>query len=294
MPFVSLAVSLVLLLGLARVSSGAPGAVDPTFGIGGRVIREFGGLELARALTVQPDGKLVLAGTFAIPSGRFFSVADILLARFEPDGSLDPSFGAGGVVLSDFGGAEYPIYALAVQPDGRLVVSSSVPSSGSTFTLVRYLPDGSLDSTFGRGGLVSDFPDQVSPAARALALQPDGKLVAVGHSAGDVASTHLLLARYLTADGCRGTGPFRVWGRVTGATSGSGLRGVGLTLTGPGECMEATISKFLGGYTVRDLGEGTYTVTPSQDGCTFEPPSQTVTLAGGHAAPNFTAACPAE
>ena len=289
MPFVSLAVSLVLLLGLARVSSGAPGAVDPTFGIGGRVIREFGGLELARALTVQPDGKLVVAGSYATDE-----VALFLLMRYQPDGSLDPSFGAGGVVLSDFGGAEYPIYALAVQPDGRLVVSSSVPSSGSTFTLVRYLPDGSLDSTFGRGGLVSDFPEQVSPAALALALQPDGKLVAVGHSAGDVASTHLLLARYLTADGCRGTGPFRVWGRVTGATSGSGLRGVGLTLTGPGECMEATISKFLGGYTVRDLGEGTYTVTPSQDGCTFEPPSQTVTLAGGHAAPNFTAACPAE
>jgi uncharacterized delta-60 repeat protein len=270
------------------------GDLDPTFGAGGIVLGDLGQDERVAALTLQPDGKLVAAGTLASPDGDFYAVADILLVHVEPDGSLDASFGAGGVVLADFGGLEYPTYALVVQPDGRPVVASGVVSCGSAFTLVRYLPDGRLDRAFGKDGLVCGLPGEASPVALALALQPDGKLVVAGNTYGDGSSPDVLLARYLTADGCRGTGPFHIWGRVTDATRGAGLREVGLALTGPGGCMEATATKFQGVYAFPALGEGTYTVKPGEESCNFEPPNHKLTLAGDHARASFAAACIAE
>jgi uncharacterized delta-60 repeat protein len=114
----------------------------------------------------------------------------VLLGEGAP-GDLDPTFGAGGRVTTNFeesSGAD----ALVLQPDGKLVVAGGVGDAPlHDFILVRYLPDGRLDPTFGGGGLVTtDFGDW--DEAHALVLQPDGKLVAAGHSGfGDFA-----LARY--------------------------------------------------------------------------------------------------
>ncbi len=122
------------------------------------------------ALVVQPDGKIVAAGS---ADGRF------ALARYVPDGSLDTSFGTGGIVSGSAGAAE----ALVLQPDGKLVAAGwSQPSASGDAQLVRYNPDGSVDPTFGTNGVASSTVLWVSDTRHAFDLQSDGKLVVAGTS----------------------------------------------------------------------------------------------------------------
>ncbi len=166
--------------GLARYNP--DGSLDTSFGTGGEVLTDFGGEEFANALVLQPDGKLVAAGTTG---------SDFALARYNADGSLDTSFGSGGkVTTAGFGSAR----ALVLQPDGKLVAAGDgFPplATSDDFGLVRYNSDGSLDTSFGTAGkILTDFGG-TNEAATSLVLQPDGKLVAAGSSNGDFA-----LARY--------------------------------------------------------------------------------------------------
>jgi uncharacterized delta-60 repeat protein len=104
------------------------GTLDPTFGTGGTVTT---GLELAFALVVQADGKLVAAGLVGLVG------SDFALARYNPDGTLDPSFGTGGTVTTDFAGADDAAHALAVQADGKLVAAGEAGPC-CDFALARY------------------------------------------------------------------------------------------------------------------------------------------------------------
>lgn len=165
---------------LARYA--ADGSLDPGFGSGGTVQTTFGVNQAgARALVLQPDGKLVAAGAF---SGGAFGV---VLARYASDGTLDSTFGSGGIVQTAFAVNPTSIAALILQPDGKLVAAGSrrAATSGPTpfdFLLVRYDTDGTLDGTFGSGGVVTtDFAGEDS-TVNALVIEPDGKLVAVGGS----------------------------------------------------------------------------------------------------------------
>ena len=208
------------------------GSLDSTFGAGGKVTTSFGGFTRAFALALQPDGKIVVAGqalsqvalarynsdgtldaTFGsggratgVVSGIAFAVALQLdgkivvagefLARYSSSGHLDPTFGSGGVVPVSFGGRSAS--AVAIQVDGKIMAggetSSSIPSGGDDFALARYNVDGTLDATFGSGGrVVTDF-GSMDEEIRALALQPDGKIVVVGPSP---CCTNSILARYL-------------------------------------------------------------------------------------------------
>lgn len=97
-------------------------------------------------------------------------------------GDLDPTFGAGGIVTTDFFGSDNFATAIAVQPDGRIVVAGTAQSSAdvdkSDFAVARYLPDGTLDSTFGSAGKVtSDFAGSAD-LGHAVAIQADGIIVA--------------------------------------------------------------------------------------------------------------------
>jgi uncharacterized delta-60 repeat protein len=173
---------------LARYTSN--GALDPTFGTGGVVTTTVSGASAeAKALVVQPDGKLVAAGDAVVSfagNTRFVAVA-----RYNPNGSLDTTFGNGGLgYVADVQGAGE---ALAVQPDGKLVVAGT---DGSSFQLVRYTSSGSLDSTFGSGGVATTAVGSGPAEARGLVVQPDGKLVAAG-SARVGLSTDFALVRYL-------------------------------------------------------------------------------------------------
>ena len=127
----------------------ADGSLDTVFGSNGRVITNFGATEQALALVLQPDGKIVVAGRTnkPAPNGNF----DFALARYESGGAVDNTFGTLGLVTTDFGGSVDRAFAMALQPDGKLVVAGD---SDANFALARYNSNGSLDASFGAGGKV--------------------------------------------------------------------------------------------------------------------------------------------
>ena len=164
------------------------GSLDPSFSGGG--FRTFfgGSSESAKALVIQPDGKLVAAG---FSNGGGAGDFDFALARYNPDGSLDPAFdggiGANGAFRTFLGGDSEGANALVVQPDGKLVAAGFSNAGGPNdfdFALVRYLPNGSLDTGFGFGGTLRTFFGGDSEGANALVIQADGKLIAAGFSNG--------------------------------------------------------------------------------------------------------------
>jgi uncharacterized delta-60 repeat protein len=179
------------------------GDLDPAFGTGGVVMTDFNtSTDLANAVALQPDGKLVVAGTTYVNND--FSDEDFAIARYNPDGSLDASFGNNGKVTTDFPGLAAVISAVVVQPDGKIVVAGGAYplfTFAGDFKVARYNPNGSLDTSFGAGGIVTTiFPGDGS-FAFALALQSDGKIIAAGtdffdFNPGDMSDTNFALARY--------------------------------------------------------------------------------------------------
>jgi uncharacterized delta-60 repeat protein len=163
------------------------GALDTSFFKSGKAIFWFGafndGLK-GRSLFVQPDGKIVVGGYAEVSTVGY----DFGVARFNVDGTLDPTFGGKGLVTTDVTGARSShIQTLALQPDGKLVAvgNAHVDPTGTSFALVRYLPDGSLDQEFGRDGRVMvDLPGSQEHGADA-AIQPDGKIVVFGFTEGE-------------------------------------------------------------------------------------------------------------
>lgn len=201
------------------------GGLDPTFGTGGRVSTAFnngGASDEAQAVAVQPDGKIVVAGT----SDQGATGFDFALARYNPDGSLDTTFGNAGRVTTAFGNSADRAYAVLIQPDGKIVVggTSTQGANGNDFALARYNADGSLDASFGNGGkvLTAIGAQGASEAIYGLALQTIGaatRIVAVGGE-GD-----FIVAAYRndgTLDPAFGTAGVvkNVFGSIIGAARG--------------------------------------------------------------------------
>ena len=154
-----------------------PGPLDPTFGTGGKATTAIGrGDDLASALALQPDGRLVAAGSSVI--GAY---SDFALVRYKPDGTLDRSLNRTGKVTTAIGSFSAGAGALVVQPDGK-PVAAGASSNGSHYdlALARYNRDGSLDTSFNGTGKVTTAIGPDDDYAFALALQPDGKLVGAG------------------------------------------------------------------------------------------------------------------
>lgn len=189
----------------------AGGDLDPSFGVGGLVTTtEFSeGLGSAGAIAMQPDGKIVVAGYLWSDPEEEFAVA-----RFDVDGSLDPTFAGDGTASTIFrtGDACYEqARAVLVQSDGKIVavgVSSCKrpgPDMGgdALFALARYNVDGTPDGTFGDDGTVmTSFGDPADcyTHAEAAALQPDGKIVVAGEAScpQDGIDDRFAIARYDT------------------------------------------------------------------------------------------------
>ena len=153
-----------------QIAVAADGSLDGSFGVGGIVTTDLGGLDEVWAAVVQPDKKLVALGK---------NGGKLALARYNINGSLDSSFGSGGIVITDIMSSPEVAYGGVVQIDGKLVAFGR--ASGD-FTVVRYHADGSPDALFGSDGtgiVVTDIPGG-SGGAYAGVLQPDGKLVAFG------------------------------------------------------------------------------------------------------------------
>ena len=186
--------------GFALVRYKTDGALDRTFGVGGTVITDVSrGSDAVWAVAIQSDGKIWL------PVSR---VVNFHAGSIQRHGTLDPQFGNGGTITTDFGGDD-KANALALQRDGQIVVAGV--AGGRDFALARYRTDGTLDATFGTEGKVTtDFSDNAD-VAFALAIQRDGMIVAAG-ATGEFPTEAFALARY-NADGSLDAG-FGAGGRV--------------------------------------------------------------------------------
>jgi len=171
--------------GLARYNS--DGSLDAAFGVGGKLTTAVGDRSGANALAIQPDGKLVAAGFGSQGNSSVFA-----LVRYDTDGSLDPSFGSGGVVTTAIG-ADSEATGVALQPDGKIILAGF---SDGNFALTRYETNGSLDATFGAQGKVVTSFSSKTDVAYGVALQRDGEVVAVGEEGGFNPVGHPALARY--------------------------------------------------------------------------------------------------
>jgi uncharacterized delta-60 repeat protein len=147
-------------------------ALDPTFGSGGiRVGLTSNEWIDPRNVIVQPDNKIIQFGNLST-NGSHFSIL-----RYNSDGSLDNSFGQGGKVLGFISQSDYA-HDGALQSDGKIVIAGSI--GNGTFALARYNSDGSVDNSFGTFGTVVAAAADQGTFANALAIQSDGKIVAVG------------------------------------------------------------------------------------------------------------------
>ena len=112
---ICVAAGLALPLALPSVAQAASGALDATFGTAGKVTTDFAGdNDEARGVVVQSDGKIVAAGA----AKASYRSQDFALARYNPNGTLDASFGTAGKVTTDFAGDDDLAFAVALQPDG--------------------------------------------------------------------------------------------------------------------------------------------------------------------------------
>ncbi len=168
------------------------GALDTSFGIDGVTEATLGS---PTAVAMQDDGKVVVAGSRRPPSQNWF---EFFVVRLNPSGDLDPTFGDAGAVSTPIGVANSFANALAIQQDGKLVAAGRASESfAQRFALARYNVDGSLDPTFDGDGIV--FTTELSGATiNALAIQPDGKLVAAGQASKSPFGVGFAVARYNT------------------------------------------------------------------------------------------------
>jgi uncharacterized delta-60 repeat protein len=165
------------------------------FGTGGKVTTPIGSFDdVAHALAIQSDGRIVVAG-FASNGIK----NDFALVRYNADGNLDLSFGIGGKVTTPIGSFDDVAHALAIQLDGKIVAAgySATSATNKDFALVRYNTDGNLDLSFGIAGKVITPVGIFDDVARSLAIQLDGKIVAAGHASNGV-DDDFALVRYNT------------------------------------------------------------------------------------------------
>nr|WP_295922548.1 T9SS type A sorting domain-containing protein [uncultured Dyadobacter sp.] len=181
------------------------GSLDATFGQGGKVTTNVGnGETFMNSVLIQPDGKIVTVG-YTGPQeyqGKF------CLIRYNSDGTLDNTFGVDGVVETTLGGTEDLAFSAALQPDGKILAAGRTWKGDGDFdfALVRYTAEGLRDLTFGQSGIVTtNFGDGDGDGygdddrASKVVLQPDGKIMLAGATAGPGTAwiPDMAFARYL-------------------------------------------------------------------------------------------------
>jgi uncharacterized delta-60 repeat protein len=182
-PACRITVPLIAVLVLVALPAGAaPGEFDPSFDGDGMVESNFGVDAAATAVAIQSDGKIVAVGEY---SGTTLAVA-----RFEIDGSPDLSFGTGGLATADFGMDDGAATAVVLAPDGKIVVAGVVagmagvppsPSAQSKFGIARFDSTGTLDPSFGTGGMtVTDIVAGTNDYPSTLVRLSSGRLVVGG------------------------------------------------------------------------------------------------------------------
>lgn len=166
----------VFLFSILHCSAQA-GSLDSTFGVNGKVTSPVGSdFDVGHSVAIQADGKLVVAGWSDNGTDD-----DMSLIRYNTDGSVDSTFGVNGRVITVVGIYGSHGEALEIQSDGKIVVGGfGYSGSYSDFALVRYNTNGTLDNTFGSGGILITTMGSSSDCIYDIAIQSDGKIVAVG------------------------------------------------------------------------------------------------------------------
>lgn len=190
-------------MALSALYAQTNGGLDTTFNSDGRVTYLSEMEETAYAMVIQPDGKIIVGGRIDITASK----CHFILQRYKIDGSLDSIFGTNGVVETTMHGKEDVINAIALQPDGKIVVAGTSYSDITAYDIAfaRYNTDGTLDNTFGNNGtkvidiLGNTDGSHDEKVNSALAIQGDGKIIAAGYI-HNVISYDFMLVR-LNTDG---------------------------------------------------------------------------------------------
>ncbi|MCA9127761.1 MAG: cadherin-like domain-containing protein [Planctomycetales bacterium] len=201
----------------------------PQFGFGdGLTITPDAGTQSGRGVAIQADGKVVVAGG-TTPT----TTTDILVRRYNSDGSLDTSFATLGKFQLDLEAGNDFAYDVAIQTDGKIVISGNARVSGNTeYVVARLNSDGTLDTTFGGTGVVITPVGTSSDLALTLEIQTDGKIVAAGYATSS-GNLDFAAVRY-NVDGTLDTS-FGGTGKVI-ASFGSGMEiAWGVTLQSDGK-----------------------------------------------------------
>lgn len=148
------------------------GTLDNTFGNGGKVISNIAGTSgQGNSIVIQNDGKIVLTGFI-----HNINDDDMVLIRYNSDGTLDNSFGNGGIQTTDIAGGNDAAYSVALQTDGKIVICGSVGGASNPLAVLRYNTNGTLDNSFGNGGIQTTVCG-TRAVGFSVAIQNDGKIV---------------------------------------------------------------------------------------------------------------------
>jgi uncharacterized delta-60 repeat protein len=200
----------ILMIGsntLARFDSN--GQLDTSFGTGGLSALPFSG---AAAIAVQSDGKILIASATVLDGVHTSGI----IVRFNPNGTLDKTFGLFGQIASLASGGLFGtagaavVSSIVLQADGKFIVAGAItsklinpPGANRTgFGLVRYNPNGSIDTSFGTaGGILTNFGSNPNATAFALAIQSNGDIIAAGEAGSSLTfgASSLALSRYSSA-----------------------------------------------------------------------------------------------
>jgi uncharacterized delta-60 repeat protein len=208
------------------------GSLDSSFDSDGRVTCLSFNYETAYAMVIQPDGKILVGGRNDISA----SISHFIMKRYKIDGSLDSIFGTDGVVETTMHGQEDVINAIALQPDGKIVVAGTSWSDITAYDLAfaRYNTNGTLDNTFGDNGtkvidiLGNNDGSHDEKVNSALAIQADGKIVAAGYIQNVISYDFMMVRLNIdgTVDASFGTNGFAITD-VNDATSDA-IRGIAI------------------------------------------------------------------
>ena len=161
-------------LSFCAVRYNRDGTLDTTFGTNGKTITTVvSDSDSAQALTLQNDGKIVLAGSCR--NGASF---DFCAVRYNSDGSIDTSFATNGKLLLTIGSGGVRLTTIAVQRDEKLIlIGDCNTSSNGDFCAARFHPNGILDTSFGVNGIVITQVGAGFDYSKASTVQPDGKIL---------------------------------------------------------------------------------------------------------------------
>jgi uncharacterized delta-60 repeat protein len=223
-----------LVVGTCAVSAsaaGAPGSLDPTFGNDGIVLASVGTGAVATDAILQSNGDIVVADQYG-------------LVRFLPNGSLDPAFGTDGVASTGFNDLGLGPSGVAIQPNGQIIwVGNTTKPDGvggeiTDFAIARFNANGSLDSTFGTGGLATTefFADPLAGAmelADSVLVEPSGRILVggVARQGQNKAAPYYGALALFNANGTLDSA-FGSDGQVLSTSVGNNISAIGLDASG--------------------------------------------------------------